>query len=185
MTHKDYFRALDRTLRYIMGFSTDSGLLFGEKVKIFHGDFRQILLVILRGDCSDIVHATINASYLQDYCQVLTLTKNMHLQRSLATTTATKLNQFSQWILDIGDGKIFKPNDGYAEIEIPPEFLISKFDDRITTIIESTYPNLLQHYNNECFQQCRAVLASTIETVDQINQYVLTLMSGFSFNFKT
>lgn len=82
---------------------------------------------------------------------MLTLTKNMHLQRSLATTTATKLNQFSQWILDIGDGKIFKPNDGYAEIEIPPEFLISKFDDRITTIIESTYPNLLQHYNNECF----------------------------------
>jgi len=75
MTHKDYFRALDRTLRYIMGFSTDSGLLFGEKVKIFHGDFRQILLVILRGDCSDIVHATINASYLWDYCHVLTLTK--------------------------------------------------------------------------------------------------------------
>ena len=33
------------------------------------------------------------------------------------------------WILDVGDGNITQPNDGYAEIEILETFLIKDFDD--------------------------------------------------------
>lgn len=54
--------------------------IFGGKVIVFCGDFRQILPVVPRGTMSDIVHATINASYIWDHCKVLNLTKNMRLK---------------------------------------------------------------------------------------------------------
>ena len=53
------------------------------------------------------------------------------------------------WILDVGDGNITQPNDGYAEIEIPETFLIKDFDDPLSAIVESTYPDLVQQYKNE------------------------------------
>jgi len=90
---------------------------------VFEGDFKQILPVILRGSQSTIVHATINASYLWKHCQVLTLTKNMRLlQPGLQTSTTSKNQQFSYWIVKLGDGMLCEPNDGVVDIEIPPNF---------------------------------------------------------------
>ena len=54
--------------------NSDSGS-FGGKVVVFGGDFGKIILVIPKGSRSDIVHATINASYLWDYCITLKLKK--------------------------------------------------------------------------------------------------------------
>ncbi|KAF1858689.1 hypothetical protein Lal_00044722 [Lupinus albus] len=64
MAHKFCFEALDRSLADIMGTTSDESILFGGNVVVFGGDFRQILPVVPRGCCSDIVHATINSSYL-------------------------------------------------------------------------------------------------------------------------
>ena len=64
MTHKHYFEALDRTLRDIMGNNPNSNSIFGGKVIVFGGDFRQILHVVPRGTRSDIVHSSLNASYI-------------------------------------------------------------------------------------------------------------------------
>jgi len=175
MAHKFCFEALDKTLKDIMSSSTS---IFGGKIVVFGGDFRQILPVIPRGSRSDIVHETINASYIWDHCQVLTLTKNMRLQTCAQSSDAAELNEFSQWILDIGDGKISEPNDGNAEIKIPSELLITNFDDPIQAIVRSTYPNLMENYKNEDFWQSRAILASTNEVIDQINEYVLGLIPG-------
>jgi ATP-dependent DNA helicase PIF1 len=175
MAHKFCFEALDKTLKDIMSSSTS---IFGGKVVVFGGDFRQILPVIPGGSRSDTVHATINASYIWDHCQVLTLTKNMRLHTGSQSSDAAELNEFAQWILDIGDGKISEPNDGYAEIDIPSELLITNFDDPIDAIVKSTYPNLMENYKNEDLLQSRAILASKIEVVDQINEYVLKLIPG-------
>ena len=57
--------------------------------------------------------------------------------------SVSELNSFSQWILDIGDGKISEPNDGYAIIEISQELLILDFNDPIQGIVSNTYPNLM------------------------------------------
>jgi len=53
---------LDRTLKDIIREKNKSDSVFGGKVVVFGGDFRQILHVIPRGSKSDIVHATINSS---------------------------------------------------------------------------------------------------------------------------
>eukprot|EP00256_Glycine_max_P067095 XP_025981690.1 uncharacterized protein LOC112999589 [Glycine max] len=62
-------------------------------------------------------------------------------------------------------------NDGYATIEIPAHLLITEYDDPISAIVKSTFPDLHQHHNNP-------QLASTNETVEQINDYVLSFIPG-------
>jgi ATP-dependent DNA helicase PIF1 len=80
MAHRFCFEALDRCLKDLMSETGNSDKIFGGKVVVFGGDFRQILPVIPRGSRSDVVHATINASYIWDHVEVLTLTKNMRLR---------------------------------------------------------------------------------------------------------
>lgn len=58
---------------------SNSKSVFGGKVVVFGGDFRQILPVVPRGSRSDIFHSTINASYISNFVKVLNLTKNMRL----------------------------------------------------------------------------------------------------------
>jgi len=78
----------------------------------------------------------------------------------------------------LGDGMLCEPNDGVVDIEIPPEFLISDFNDPIEAIVLSLYLNLLENYTNDNFLQSRAILASRIETVEEINKYILSLIPG-------
>lgn len=79
VAHKFCFEAFDKSLRHIMSFSNNIDSPFGGKVLCFDEDFRKFLPVIPRQSRPDIVNATINASYLWEYCHVLSLTKNMHL----------------------------------------------------------------------------------------------------------
>ncbi|KAL5158552.1 hypothetical protein HKD37_15G042998 [Glycine soja] len=69
-------------------------------------------------------------------------------------------------------------NDGYATIEIPAHLLITEYDDPISAIVKSTFPDLHQHHNNPQFFKSRAILASTNEMVEQINDYVLSFIPG-------
>jgi ATP-dependent DNA helicase PIF1 len=175
MAHKFTFEALDKTLRDVMSSYKNSDTIFGGKVIVFGGDFRQILPVVPRGSRSDIVHASINASKIWDHCKVLTLTKNMRLQGG---KTSDEVAKFSEWILKVGEGKLSEPNDGYADIDIPKELLILDYDEPIPAIVQSTYPNLADQYKCPKFLQSRAILASTIQVVEEINNYVLSLIPG-------
>ncbi|XP_058776861.1 uncharacterized protein LOC131651210 [Vicia villosa] len=145
MAHKYCFETLDRTLKDVMSNYSNSKTIFGGKVVIFGGDFRQILPVVPGGSRSDIVHSTINASYIWHYVK-------------------------------IGEGRISEPNDGYANIDIPPELLITDFDDPILAIVESTYPDFLNCYQSCDYLKNRAILASTLDIVDTINDHVLAMM---------
>ncbi|KAF1879663.1 hypothetical protein Lal_00033321 [Lupinus albus] len=75
-----------------------------------------------------------------------------------------------------GDGKLFEPNDGCVEVDILEELLILDFDNPIDAIVCSTYPKQQQHYKDEEYLQSKAILASTIEIVDQIKDYVLSII---------
>ncbi|KAL3025155.1 hypothetical protein AAZX31_04G165100 [Glycine max] len=176
MAHKFFFEALDHSLRDIIKHNSKDNKIFGGKVMVFGGDFRQILPVIPRGSRSDIVNATINSSYLLDHCQILRLTKNMRLQNNMQAIDQEETAAFAQWIIDIGDGIIGDENDGYATIEIPQELLITEYNDPIHSIISSTFPDLSHHHNDPEYFQTRAILASTNETVQQVNDYMLTMI---------
>ena len=157
MAHKFCFKALDQSLRDIITNRSNSNQIFGGKVIVFGGDFCQILPVIPRGSRSDIINATINSSYLWDSCEILTLTKNMRLHDNLESVDEQETSTFAKWILDIGDGIIGHENDGYATIEIPAHLLITEYDDPISAIVKSTFPDLDQHHNNPQFFKSRAM----------------------------
>jgi ATP-dependent DNA helicase PIF1 len=178
MAHKYCFEALDTTMKDIMSEHNNCRQIFGGKVVVFGGDFRQILPVVPRGKRSDIVHSAINASHIWDHVEVLTLTKNMRLQCGSSPLEKQEMSDFSNWILKVGEGKINEPNDGIVDIKIPPELLIMTFEDPILAIIKSTYPNFFDNYLDYDFLSCRAILASTIEVVEKVNCVVLDMLPG-------
>lgn len=71
---------------------------------------------------------------------------------------------------------ISEPNDGYAEICITLELLLTYFMNPIVKIFISTYLNILDNYTNSSFLQSRAILASTIKVVDEINDYLINVL---------
>ncbi|XP_058746544.1 uncharacterized protein LOC131619471 [Vicia villosa] len=178
MEHKHAFEALYRTLKDVMRTYGNSKEIFGGKVVVFGGDFRQILPVVPRGSRSDIVHSAINASYILRSVEVLTLTQNMRLQSGPNEHEKKEIADFSNWLLQIGEGKISEPNDGFADIDLPQELLIMDYNDPIVAIVNSTYPDFIQNYQSNDYLKTRAILASTLEVVDQINRHVLNLMPG-------
>ncbi|KAL2963053.1 hypothetical protein AAZX31_17G179600 [Glycine max] len=178
MAHKFYFEALDQSQRDVIKAKSSSDKIFDGKVMVFGGDFRQILSIIPRGSRSDIVNATINSSYLWNYCHVLTLSKNMRLEVNIDATDKEETLAFAQWILDIGDGIVGKQNDGYGSIEIPKDLLITEYDDPFYAIVNSIFPNLSHHHTNPEYFQSTTILASTNETLQQVNDYILSLIPG-------
>ncbi|XP_050876433.1 uncharacterized protein LOC127080144 [Lathyrus oleraceus] len=93
-------------------------------------------------------------------------------------SSPSELEQFSNWTLKVGDGKLVEPNDGYVYIDIPTEFFIMDFDDPLQAIVQNTYPYFVMNYKNETSLQSREILAGTIEIVDLINHYVLEFIPG-------
>ena len=47
--------------------------------------------------------------------------------------------------------------------------------------MDSTYPELIQNYSDEKYLKSRAILASRIETDDEINDYILSLIPSKAF----
>ncbi|GAU41076.1 hypothetical protein TSUD_139790 [Trifolium subterraneum] len=106
MEHKYTFEALDRSLKDFMSAGSNSTEIFGGKVVVFGGDFRQILPVIPRGTRSDIVHSSLNASYIWDHCKVLTLTKSMRRKQGSTTEENKEIAAFSKWLFLVVEGKL-------------------------------------------------------------------------------
>ncbi|CAN7043183.1 unnamed protein product [Brassica rapa subsp. trilocularis] len=160
MMSKHCFESLDRSMADIIG--NKDNRPFARKVVVLGGDFRQVLPVIHGAGRPEIVLESLNSSYLWKHVQVLELTKNMRLMSNdLTPEDAKELKEFSQWILDVGDGKIGDGNDGEALITIPDEFLILDADDPIDSISKAV-----------------AILCPTNEDVNMINQHMLDKLPG-------
>jgi len=99
-----------------------------------------VLPVINGAGRSEIVMSSLNASYLLDYCKVFKLTKNMRLlNNKLSVDEAKEIQEFSDWLLAVGDGRVNEPNDGEALIDIPEELLIQEVDNPIEAISREIY----------------------------------------------
>ncbi|GJT75732.1 ATP-dependent DNA helicase PIF1-like protein [Tanacetum coccineum] len=159
-------------------YTTNSDKVFGGKVVVFGGDFRQILPVIPNGSRQDIVHASLNMSYLWQHCTVLKLTKNMRLRVGCNPEDAEDINDFADWILSIGEGKIGGKNDGHAPVEFPKEMLIPDSNDHIESLITETYDNWQNNLWDPTYFQDRAILAPTHEQVDKVNERMLAKLPG-------
>ncbi|XP_076916818.1 uncharacterized protein LOC143576665 [Bidens hawaiensis] len=134
MIHKHAFEALDRTLKDVMNvdLGNTSGSLFGGKVVVFGGDFRQILPVVQNGTRNDCVNATISSSYIWSNCKVLKLTKNMRLIVGSQMSNTLEIKQFADWLLDIGQDR-FNDLTYFQERALlaPLNDVVQEINDRI------------------------------------------------------
>ncbi|GKC22403.1 ATP-dependent DNA helicase PIF1-like protein [Tanacetum coccineum] len=63
----------------------------------------------------------------------------------------TEIREFSEWILKVGDGELGEPNDGEVSIDLPDEIVVDASDDPVTSIIDFTYPNILDNINDPSY----------------------------------
>nr|KAJ0217457.1 hypothetical protein LSAT_V11C300151780 [Lactuca sativa] len=167
MVHKHAFEALDRALRDVC-----------KESDCFGGDFKQILPVVQGGSRQNIVNASLSSSYIWQQCKVHRLTKNMRLTVGKDPSDIRKIQNFANWLLDIGEGKVGGLNDGEMIIDVPDDILISDPHDPIGSLIEFVYPSILENFNDTSYFQERAILAPKNEVVQQINDRLLALFPG-------
>ncbi|XP_019161024.1 PREDICTED: uncharacterized protein LOC109157627 [Ipomoea nil] len=174
MMHKHCFETLDRTMRDLMRFknSRSSTMTFGGKTVVLGGDFRQILPVILKGTRQDIIQASINSSYLWNNCEVLRLTKNLRLRGVTNEDDVEKLDSFAKWIADLGDGNLGEDNDVDCNTIMPYSIVLENEVDPIKQIVESTFPEYRSGNMDETQLENRAILAPTLDVVDEVNEYM-------------
>ncbi|XP_019163477.1 PREDICTED: uncharacterized protein LOC109159822 [Ipomoea nil] len=185
MMHKHCFEALDRTMRDLMRFknSRSSSMTFGGKTVVLGGDFRQILPVIPKGTRQDIVQASINSSYLWNNCEVLRLTKNLRLQGLTNEDDVQKLDSFAKWIADLGDGNLGEDNGVDCNIMIPSSFVLENEVDPIRQIVESTFPDYCTGNMDGIQLENRAILAPTLDVVDEVNEYMNGINQAASMTY--
>ncbi|KAK9076629.1 hypothetical protein SSX86_004963 [Deinandra increscens subsp. villosa] len=180
LMNKYCFQALDRTLNDILPTQSASGSksYFGGKVVVFGGDFRQCLPVIQGGTPEEIVSSSLSSSTIWDDCKVLKLTKNMRLTQGSLPSDAESIREFSEWLLQLGEGRLGGPNDGRAVITIPDDILIQDSADPLQDLIDFAYPSILQNFNDPTYWKERAVPAPTNEVVHDINDRLLSIIPG-------
>ena len=181
MLHRYHLEALDRTLRDLL----DNDKLFGGKILICSGDFRQTLAVIPHAGRGTIVDASLNRSALWKHFVVRHLTENMRIQSS----QDPKLKVFDQWTLSIGNGDV--KTEGNNMIEIPAEMCMiieTNSPDNphaekkaMQRLANHVYPNLGNNYRQKGWMNGRAILAPTNKQVDEINNIITDSFPGTPF----
>ncbi|XP_028798904.1 uncharacterized protein LOC114754293 [Neltuma alba] len=179
MVQRYCIEVFNRTLRDII----HCNFPFGGKCVLMGGDFHQILPVIPKGSRADIVNACISSSYLWDCCKIFELTQNMRLSAISANEDGNRLKKIAQWLLDIGDEKIGMPHDGTTEVEIPHDLLVQNYTDPVAAIVSVTYPDLMENLTNNDYFNDRAILSPTIEVVNQVNEFMCSMIPGDSVEY--
>jgi len=85
------------------------------------------------------------------YREVLTLTTNMRLLYGNSDSKIEERKAFSDWFFRIGDGSTGESNDVDIQVSIPPDLLLPNSGDSLASIVQSTYPNMLQNMNDPSF----------------------------------
>ncbi|GFH30705.1 ATP-dependent DNA helicase, partial [Haematococcus lacustris] len=169
MAHKHCYEAVDRTMRDVMRTDAQAAQqLFGGKVVILGGDFRQVLPVVKHGTRAGIVGAGLNSSHLWPHIKVVRLQTNMRVQQLAGTDPeqAQQQQEFADLLLAVGegrDGTLFKIPPGMALPGTNYKQMVARvFGDPEHDAAARTQEALLG----------RAILAPKNDDVNAINDFV-------------
>ncbi|GKC73401.1 ATP-dependent DNA helicase PIF1-like protein, partial [Tanacetum coccineum] len=165
MAKRSAIEALNDLLQDLMN-STE---LFGGKVVVLGGDFRQTLPVVRKGTKSETLDACITNSPIWPSLQKLRLEENM---RALLDPI------FTEFLLKIGNGtETSHKND---LVNIPPSMLIQTHLDKdpLDALIDCVYPNTQLHSLTTPCSLNRAILTTKNSFVDEINEILIARFPG-------
>ncbi|XP_042031315.1 uncharacterized protein LOC121778095 [Salvia splendens] len=99
----------------------------------------------------------------------------MRLLSAASCDEAEHLKEFSSWVASIGDDVLGGSNDGEVTIVLPSNIVLSNSGDPLKTIVSKIYPGYMNHEElSDCLHD-RAILAPTLEIVDEVNQFMMSL----------
>ena len=182
MNDRKCFEALDRTLRDICDHPDE---IFGKKNFMVGGDFRQTLPVKKNASKNDIIASCISQSYLWQHLRVFFLRENMRLkQPDMSNSEKQEIARFSEWLLNIGDGKAGAPDADDPEntswVRIPDDHCFPSTEEGKWSLIDFIYDRETLHTPSpESFQQ-KAIVCPKNETADCINAEILRTIKGRS-----
>jgi hypothetical protein len=138
---------LDRFLRVLIGNDENMG---GKLVILMH-DFRQILPVVPQGRRADIIAAAVTSSGLWNQFTTLKLRTNMRVHRFLQSNQsaekAQRLQDYSNWLLDLGDGKIPSAVPNLSGLIQVPDQMVCKSERELEDKVYNDF--LLNHQDPE------------------------------------
>ncbi|XP_052175384.1 uncharacterized protein LOC127790133 [Diospyros lotus] len=160
MQHRHYVEAVDRTLRDIC----DSDKPFGGITVVLGGDFRQILLVIPKRICEQIVNASLKHSVLWKHIHILTLDLNMCLNHEDRENA-----NFANFLMEIG-------TNPQEIVNLPST--IHKCQD-LNELLSTVYPRLnIIETSTPTFLTERTILSARNNDVSDINTTALNIFPG-------
>ncbi|KAG5579184.1 hypothetical protein H5410_049811 [Solanum commersonii] len=165
MAKKKMVEAFDLLLRDLM----EKNTLFGGKIVIFSGDFRQTLPIVRSGKKEDFIREKLLRSEIWNQLEKLQLSKNMR---------ATKDPEFCEYLMRIGNGKE-KTND-HGKIQIPHSLIIPFTSEKesLNLLFRNTYPDLYTSCTKTSFITSRAILTTKNDFVDEINDMLISQFSN-------
>jgi ATP-dependent DNA helicase PIF1 len=179
MLKKDLLEVLDLSLREFM--RTD--VIFGGKVILMTGDFRQCLPVVKRRTEAQIVSKTILQYSNWDKVDTsIRLSVNMRLHRNVVNLTPEEFIEFQffdQWLRNLGNGRItIQQYRSFKHlVEVPQKYVINA-SEGIDKLIAFVFPELFSQEELTGIFGSRAILAPTNVEVDSINTLVTAIFPG-------
>ncbi|KAG4038793.1 hypothetical protein PC123_g25647 [Phytophthora cactorum] len=197
MAHRHAFEAVDQSLRDLMDNDDEP---FGGKVFVLSGDFSQILPMVVRGTPAQTIDACLKSSTLWPKFQQLHLRENMRVMSAQKESTATKLAEFSEFLLQVGEGRHeINPALGPDCIRIPKNMLIENpveelSDDGededirpgaiprdLTRMVDEMYADINNpEIANDEYFSIRTILTTTNAVVQRINEAVAQRLEEIS-----
>ncbi|XP_028086421.1 uncharacterized protein LOC114287309 [Camellia sinensis] len=162
MAKKQNIEALNDMLKDI----NESELLFGGKVVVLGGDFRQIPPVIPKGTKYDSIDASLVNSELWKSIEKIKLTENMRARHDPS---------FSNYLLRIGNGS--ESVNDQNKVKIPASMIISNnfsnAENSIKDLIQTIFPNLKNYSKDPISMINSVVLTPKNDCVQEINDLLI------------
>lgn len=169
MANRMAFEAVDRLLQDV----NKNNKLFGGKVFVCSGDFRQVLPVVRRGTRSATLDASLTKSALWEHTKVMWLRTNMRVSRlETEGRDASELKEFAAWLLDLGEGK------HGAFLAVPPALLAPGKDplDLVATVFGDMASNPAHRSKQHLLE--RGILTPLNREVDHLNDAITAIFPG-------
>jgi hypothetical protein len=164
MQHRHVMETVDCSFQDMCG--SDSP--FGGLNVVFGGDFKQIVPVIVKGSCAQIVNACIQWSTLWSSMTVLHLKHNMQLNLDIEAE-----QNFAKWQLEVGQGLHTDPG---GNITLPNYFCCP--ENTVESLINSIYPGINAPNLPDSYFSEHTILSSKNDNVNSLNQQILNLFPG-------
>ncbi|XP_009790171.2 uncharacterized protein [Nicotiana sylvestris] len=165
MANKRMLEVFDLLLKDFM----NTKVLFGGKVVVLGGDFRQTLPVVRNGNKKDFINESLLCSRIWNELEKLRLLENMRAKTDPA---------FCDYLIRIENGQ--ERVNSTNKIEFPNSLVIPFTTEResLDKLFRETYPNLNLFYSNSLCTDSRVILTTKNDFANEINDMLIDQFHG-------